>query len=182
MESRVKRRRLPGIGLSLVATALMACAPAQLYPGPPRATEDLVVIVAKAPSKISAIDGQSVSLRKVEILPGRHSLEFHGEFGELLATAGVVVGERRSRPLLKLRCVLEIDSMAAGHFTFSANAEVDQRSSGPDPTYSWRKTSVDPTLLDAEGNEIAGLVCDETCRLRGRKRQSNVSRPCESEN
>jgi hypothetical protein len=167
--------------MSLVATALTACAPARLYPGPPRATEDLVVIVTKVGSKITTIDGQTVKLRKAEILPGPHSLEFYGEFGELVAAAGVSVGERKSPPLLKTRCILEIESMSAGYYTFSSNAEIDQRSSGPDPTYDWRKTSVDPMLLDSDGNAIAGLECDETCRLRGRKRQSNISRACEIE-
>ena len=181
MDSRSKRITLVGISLSLVATTLTACAPARLYPGPPRATEDLVVIVTRERTRITTIDGQTVKLREAEILPGPHSLEFYGEFGELVAAAGVVVGERQSRPLLKTRCALEIESMSAGHYTFSPNAEIDQRSSGPDPTYRWHKTSVDPMLLDAEGNEIAGLVCDETCRLRGRKGQSNLSRACEIE-
>jgi hypothetical protein len=177
----LKRNRLAQIALSLVAIPLTACAPARLYPGPPRPTEELVVIETRSPSKIVAIDGQSVNIRKVELLPGRHSLEFEGDFGELVAAAGIVVGERDSRPLLRTRCAVEIESMAAGRYAFSANAEIDQPSSGPDPSYRWKKTSVDPTLLDAEGNEIAGLECDDTCRLRGRKRQSNVSRPCEGE-
>ena len=178
----MKRIRLAAISVSLAACVLTACAPARLYPGPPRAAEDLVVIVARSPSNISVIDGRTVRLRKAEILPGRHSLEFDGEFGELLAAEGIVVGERQSRPLLEMRCVVENEAMAAGQYTFSANAEVDQKSSGPDPTYRWHKTSVDPTLLDAKGNAIAGLVCSDTCRLRGRKRRSNVSRPCEGEN
>lgn len=182
VESRLKRIRLVRLALSLVGSTLMACAPARLYSGPPRATEELVVIETRSASKISSIDGQTVSLRKAEILPGRHSIEFYGEFGELLAAAGVVAGERQPRPLLKTRCVLENQLMAAGQYTFSANAEINEKSSGPDPSYRWQKTSVDPTLLDAEGNEIAELECDETCRLRGRKRQSNVSRACEIEN
>jgi len=161
--------------------ALAACAPAQLYPGPPRPTEELVVIVTKSPSKITQIDGKAVSIRRAEILPGRHSLEFYGEFGELLANAGVVVGERQSRPLLRTRCTIEIESMAAGEYTLSDDAEIDERSTGPDPSYDWHRTSVDPRLRDAVGNEIDGLVCDETCRLRGRKRQSNISRACEVE-
>ena len=124
------------------------------------------------------IDGQTMKIRKAEILPGSHSLEFSGEFGELVATGGVVVGERPSRPLLKTRCVVEVESMVAGRYSFLANAEIDQRSSGPDPAYRWHKTSVDPNLVDADGNAIAGLVCDQTCRLQGRKNQSNVSRAC----
>ena len=179
LDSDLKRRRLAVIIVSLAAGVFMACAPARLYPGPRRPTEELVVIMAKAPSKISRIDGQSVSVRRAEILPGRHSLEFVGQFGELLEAAGVTVGERRPRPLLKTSCVIEIQSMAAGLFTFNANAVIDQKSSGPDSTYRWHKTSVDPSLVDAGGNEIAGLACDETCRLRGRKGRSNVSRACE---
>ena len=181
LESKSRRRHCAGVVPLFVGAAVVACAPAQLYPGPPRATKELVVIETRTPIKISMIDGQPVNIRKAEILPGPHSLEFYGEFGELLAAAGVVVGERQPRPLLKTRCVLEIESMPAGHYTFSSNAEIDQRSTGPDPTYRWHKTSVDPMLLDAEANEIAGLECDETCRLRGRKRQSNVSRACEIE-
>ena len=182
MESRSSRKNRGGAAPWFMGMALIACAPAQLYPGPPRAPDELVLIETRSPSKISMIDGQDVNIRRAGILPGPHSLEFYGEFGELLAAAGVVVGERRSRPLLKMRCVVEVESMEAGRFTFSANAEVDQRSSGPDPTYRWHKTSVDPRLVDAEGNEIAGLTCDEICRLRGRKNQSNVSRACEVEN
>ena len=181
MKSKFSRRHRSGIAPLLVGMALIACAPPQLYPGPPRATEELVVIETRSPSKISMIDGQTVNIRKAEILPGPHSLEFYGEFGELLAAAGVVVGERQPRPLLKTRCAVEVESMVAGHFTFSANAEINERSSGPDPTYRWHKTRVDPRLADAAGNEIAGLVCDQTCRLRGRKNQSNVSRACEIE-
>ncbi len=182
MDSRSKRIWLAVIALSLLVIVLTGCAPAQLYPGPPRPPEDLVVIVTRAPSKIASIDGRKVKIRNAEILPGPHAIEFYGEFGELLANVGVVVGERQSRPLLKTRCILEVESMPAGRYTFSANAEIDERSSGPDPTYRWHKTSVAPTLLDAEGNEIAGLVCDERCRLRGRKRESNISRACEIEN
>jgi hypothetical protein len=181
VDSTLKRNRLAFVALSLAATHLTACAPARLYPGPPRPTEELVVIETRAPSKLVAIDGQAVNIRRAELLPGRHSFEFQGGFGELVAAAGIVVGERESRPLLTMRCVVEIESMAAGRYAFAANDEIDQKSDGPDPTYEWRKTSVDPELLDAEGNAIAGLVCDETCRLRGRKRQSNVSRACETE-
>jgi hypothetical protein len=179
LESKSRRRHYAGVVPLLVGTALVACAPAQLYPGPPRAKEELVVIETRTPSKISMIDGQPVNIRKAEILPGPHSLEFYGEFGELLAAAGVVVGERQSRPLLKTRCTVEVGSMEAGRYEFSANAEIDQRSSGPDPKYRWHKTSVNPRLVDADGTEIAGLTCDQTCRLRGRKNQSNVSRACE---
>lgn len=182
LDSDLKRRRLAVILCSLVAGVFTACAPARFYPGPPRPTEELVVIVAKAPSKISSIDGQPVSVRRAEILPGRHSLEFSGQFGELLEAAGVTVGESRPRPLLKTSCVIEIESMAAGLFTYDANAVIDQKSSGPDSSYRWQKTSVDPRLVDAGGDEIAGMACDETCRLRGRKGRSNVSRACEIEN
>ncbi len=182
MEPDSLRRRLAVVVFSVVAAIFMACAPARFYPGPPRPTDELVVLVAKAPSKISGIDGRAVNVRKAEILPGRHSLAFTGQFGELMEAAGVTVGERRPRPLLKTTCVIEIDSMAAGTFTFDANEVIDQKSSGPDATYRWHKTSVDPGLVDADGNEIAGLICDETCRLRGRKERSNVSRACEFDN
>lgn len=175
---RARRRNWSATATLVASATLAACAPAQLYPGPPRPNEELVVLVTKSPSKIVRIDGRKVNIRRAEILPGRHTLEFHGEFGELLATAGVVVGERQSRPLLKTTCKMEVESMTAGEYRFEPNAEIDERSEGPDPSYDWHRTSVDPQLLDPDGNEVDGLSCDETCRLRGRKRQSNISRAC----
>ena len=138
-------------------------------------TAGLVVIVAERPSRISEIDGDPSRKRIIERLPGAHSIEFYGEFGDLFKNGpGWDPGFGKPTPLLSTRCFVNLPSMVAGRYSYSTRLTVDRNTKGPDGRTRWTKTSVDPQLLDADGIPLGGMQCENTCALQGKKKNKTV--------
>lgn len=114
-------------------------------------------------------DGNEVSSRAIEVLPGIHTIEFYGEFGQ---------GVFPTWPLLRTRCFVSVETRPADRYSYSSNLSKEPVVPGPEKSYRWTMTKLDPVLRDSNGNKVDGMKCEQTCRVFGRKANNKKTIAC----